>query len=59
MRHDGRQVNDLRRIDIQTNVFKHPEGSVVISFEIALVACSATIEESVPPFLRERIQARI
>ena len=32
MRHDGRQVNDLGRIDIQTNVFKHPEGSVVISF---------------------------
>ena len=34
MRHDGRQVNDLRKITIQTNVFKHPEGSVVISFEI-------------------------
>jgi len=52
MRHDGRQVNDLRRIDIQTNVFKHPEGSVVISFGDTQVICSATIEESVPPFLR-------
>ena len=52
MRHDGRQVNDLRRIDIQTNVFKHPEGSVVISFVDTQVICSATIEESVPPFLR-------
>lgn len=53
MRHDGRQVNDLRRIDIQTNVFKHPEGSVVISFGDTQVICSATIEESVPPFLRD------
>ena len=52
MRHDGRQVNDLRRIDIQTNVFKHPEGSVVISFGDTQVICSATIEENVPPFLR-------
>ena len=52
MRHDGRQVADLRRIDIQTNVFKHPEGSVVISFGDTQVICSATIEESVPPFLR-------
>lgn len=52
MRHDGRQVNELRRIDIQTNVFKHPEGSVVISFGDTQVICSATIEESVPPFLR-------
>lgn len=51
MRHDGRQVNDLRKIDIQTNVFKHPEGSVVISFGDTQVICSATIEESVPPFL--------
>ena len=53
MRHDGRQVNDLRRITIQTNVFKHPEGSVVISFGDTQVICSATIEESVPPFLRD------
>ncbi|OUZ19133.1 ribonuclease PH [Enterococcus cecorum] len=52
MRHDGRQVNDLRRITIQTNAFKHPEGSVVISFGDTQVICSATIEESVPPFLR-------
>ena len=53
MRHDGRQVNDLRKITIQTNVFKHPEGSVVISFGDTQVICSATIEESVPPFLRD------
>lgn len=52
MRHDGRAVQQLRPIKIETNVFKHPEGSVVISFGDTKVICSATLEESVPPFLR-------
>lgn len=52
MRHDGRKAQELRKIDIRTNVFKHPEGSVVISFGDTEVICSATIEASVPPFLR-------
>lgn len=52
MRHDGRTVQELRPIKIETNVFKHPEGSVVISFGDTKVICSATLEESVPPFLR-------
>ena len=52
MRHDGRNINDLRKVEIKTHVFKHPEGSVVISFGDTQVICSATIEESVPPFLK-------
>lgn len=52
MRHDGRKVQELRGIEIQTNVFKHPEGSAVIHFGDTQVACSATIEDSVPPFLK-------
>lgn len=52
MRHDGRTVQQLRPIKIETNVFKHPEGSVVISFGDTKVICSATLEDSVPPFLR-------
>lgn len=52
MRHDGRAVQQLRPIKIETNVFKHPEGSVVISFGDTKVICSATLEGSVPPFLR-------
>lgn len=52
MRHDGRSVQQLRPIKIETNVFKHPEGSVVISFGDTKVICSATLEDSVPPFLR-------
>lgn len=53
MRHDGRAQQDIREIKIKTNVFKHPEGSAVISFGDTQVICSATIEPSVPPFLRE------
>lgn len=52
MRHDGRSQQQLRSITIETNVFKHPEGSVVISFGDTKVICSATVEDSVPPFLR-------
>ncbi|MGG5358419.1 MULTISPECIES: ribonuclease PH [unclassified Enterococcus] len=53
MRHDGRAPQDLRAIEIRTNVFKYPEGSVVIRFGDTEVICSATVEESVPPFLRD------
>lgn len=52
IRHDGRSEKELRKITIETNVFKHPEGSVVISFGDTKVICSATVEEKVPPFLR-------
>lgn len=52
IRHDGRQAKELRKITIETNVYKHPEGSVVISFGDTKVICSATVEEKVPPFLR-------
>ena len=53
MRHDGRKAQELRKLELQTNVFKYPEGSVVIRFGDTTVICSATIENSVPPFLRE------
>ncbi|GCF93636.1 tRNA nucleotidyltransferase [Enterococcus florum] len=52
MRHDGRSSQQLRPIQIKTNVYKHPEGSVVIAFGDTEVICSATVEESVPPFLK-------
>lgn len=53
MRHDGRGVQDLRKLTIKTNVYKNPEGSVVISCGDTQVICSATVEEQVPPFLRD------
>lgn len=52
MRHDGRNNQQLREVTIETHVYKHPEGSVVISFGDTIVVCSATLEASVPPFLK-------
>lgn len=52
MRHDNRTTDELRKISIETNVLKHPEGSVLISFGDTKVICAATFEDKVPPFLR-------
>lgn len=52
MRHDQRKEAELRQITIETNVLKHPEGSVLVSFGDTKVLCAATFEDKVPPFLR-------
>ncbi|MGX6978752.1 ribonuclease PH [Vagococcus elongatus] len=52
MRHDGRRVDELRKISIETNVLKHAEGSVLIRFGDTMVLCAASIENSVPTFLK-------
>lgn len=52
MRHDKRKANQLRTISIETNVLKHPEGSVMISFGDTKVICAATFEDRVPRFLK-------
>lgn len=52
MRADKRKVNELRKVKIETDYVKHPEGSVLISFGDTKVICNASVEERVPPFLR-------
>jgi ribonuclease PH len=52
MRHDGRKVNQLRKIDIVKDFVIHPEGSVLITFGDTKVICNASIEDRVPPFMR-------
>lgn len=52
MRNDGRELNALRCVHIETNYLKHPEGSVLISVGETKVICTASIEERVPPFMR-------
>lgn len=52
MRHDKRALNELRKVTIETDYLIHPEGSVLISFGQTKVIVNATIEDSVPPFLR-------
>jgi len=52
MRNDGRESGKLRNITITRNFIKHAEGSVLIEFGDTKVICTASVEESVPPFLR-------
>ena len=49
---DGRAANELRPVEITTNFSKHAEGSVLIEVGRTRVVCSASVEERVPPFLR-------
>ena len=42
----------LRGIKLETGVSDHAEGSCLIHFGNTRVLCTATVEESVPPFLR-------
>ncbi len=52
MRGDGRKADELRRIKITRNYLKNVEGSAFIEMGETKVICAATVEESVPPFLR-------
>lgn len=53
MRFDGRNTNELRKIDIIKDYIIHPEGSVLISMGNTKVICNASVEEKVPPFKLE------
>ena len=52
MRSDGRKADELRKIKITRNYIKTAEGSVLIEMGDTRVICTATVENSVPPFLR-------
>lgn len=49
---DGRENSSLRDVKITRNFTRHAEGSVLIEFGGTKVICTASVEESVPPFLR-------
>ena len=55
-RNDGRDLNQLRPVNIKKNFIKHPEGSVLITVGHTKVICNASVEERVPPFLRDQNQ---
>ena len=52
MRIDGRKNDELRPIKITTGYIKYPEGSVLIEWGNTKVICNATVEDTVPPFLK-------
>ena len=52
MLRQGRGLSDLRPISMTRHFIKHPEGAVLVEFGDTRVICTASVEESVPPFLR-------
>jgi ribonuclease PH len=54
MRIDGRKNNEIRNVTIQRNFLENAEGSVLISMGSTRVICTATIEDRVPPFLKDQ-----
>ena len=52
MRPSGRNLDQMRPIAIETGVTRHAEGSCLIKAGGTHVLCTASLEERVPPFLR-------
>ena len=52
MRPSGRALDQMREISIETGVTRHAEGSCLIRCGDTHVLCTASLEERVPPFLR-------
>lgn len=59
VRSDGREPEDLRSVEIIRNFIKHAEGSTLITIGDTRVICTASVEESVPSFLRDTGQGWI
>ena len=51
-RNDGRAPDALRKVTITRNYIKHAEGSCLIELGNTRVICTASVEDTVPPFLK-------
>ncbi|MDP8034071.1 ribonuclease PH [Pasteurella atlantica] len=56
MRPNNRTANQTRPVKITRNYTKYAEGSVLVEFGETKVLCNASIDESVPRFLRGKNQ---
>lgn len=54
MRHDGRKPNQLRPIKIRRKFTRNAPGSVLYQCGQTTVLCTASVEESVPPWMKGR-----
>ncbi|MCX8111121.1 MAG: ribonuclease PH [Syntrophorhabdaceae bacterium] len=52
MRDNGRQNDRIRDLKISRGFLKYPEGSVLVEMGETKVICGVSIEEKVPPFLK-------
>ncbi|TAM08304.1 MAG: ribonuclease PH [Paraburkholderia sp.] len=55
-RPSGRPASQLRDVRITRHYTKYAEGSVLVEFGDTKVLCTASVSESVPPFLRDKGQ---
>jgi ribonuclease PH len=58
-RPSGRAPDELRQVSFARRHTKHAEGSVLVAYGDTQVLCTASVEESVPPFLRGKGQGWI
>jgi len=54
MRPDGRKNNEIRDVKVNRDFISTSEGSVLISMGNTRVICTASIEDKVPPFLKDQ-----
>ncbi len=52
IRVSGRRENQLRKVEIKRNFIPSAEGSVLVSFGDTRIICTASVESSVPRFLK-------
>jgi ribonuclease PH len=52
-RPSGRRPDELRRVTLTPGVSRYAEGSCLVEFGTTRVLCTASVDESVPPFLRK------
>jgi ribonuclease PH len=55
-RPSGRAADELRPVSFTRGYTDHAEGSVLVAFGGTRVLCTASVEDSVPPFLRGKGQ---
>ncbi|GAB6041317.1 ribonuclease PH [Endothiovibrio diazotrophicus] len=56
MRPSGRAPDEMRAVRFTRNFTMHAEGSVLVAFGNTRVICTASVEERVPPFLKDQGQ---
>jgi ribonuclease PH len=54
MRPSGRSPDQMRDVTIEPNFNKHAEGSCLIKFGDTHIICTASVEDRVPPWLRDQ-----
>ncbi|WP_322990468.1 ribonuclease PH [Hoeflea sp.] len=52
MRPSGRKTDQMRAVSFERGISKHAEGSCLVKFGDTHVLCTASLEERVPPWLR-------